>query len=376
MTDWHGNRSNESYTYKRVAWLPNTSSHLQEFETYGNITQGSVELSAFTDTKASCQFDFEGGNPPDTTDLVRIYYSFVDDSGNEESVPLGTFFVNYGSVTYYRDGDTLIERGSVNGASTLTVLLDRKLTAPLTIPAGTDCIWYANTFVKSSYLKTNEPVSNGILTKSAHTFEPGDSYLTVLNWLLSTANYQAAYPDPYGTIVIAQYVAPEARPVTATFADDSHSIMLPEVEMANDWYETPNYVGLMYQAEDECLTAVAILESGSPASSASRRRYVDMYEQVDEISGATQANRIANLEALAKQRLIDNASEIEKVTFTHAYVQITPNDAVQIDYSGMSWKGNITDMSIDLQPSTQCTTKLRRFVPNTFIVRTAGEAIW
>ena len=377
MTDWHGNRSNESYTYKRVVWSPGSPEHLQEFETYGNITDGSIELAAFTDAKASCKFAFDGGNPPDTTDLVRIYYSFTDDNGDSESVPLGTFFVNYGGVTYYRDGDTLIERGSVDGVSTLSVLLDKKVGYPYTIDANTDCIQAANELVKSLNLNTNEPESNGVTAKTAHTFKPDDSYLTVVNWLLSTANYQSVYPDPYGNVIMSQYESPETRPITATFADDSRSIMLPEVEMANDWQDTPNVVRLYYQTDTECLQAKASLDYGSSASLASRGgREVTLVESIDELTGANQAARIANLEALAEQKLIDNASEIEKVTFTHAYIQMQPNDAIQIDYSGMTWRGNVTNMEIDLSPSTQCTTNLRRFVPNTLTITTDGGAAW
>lgn len=376
MTEWRGNRAGESYTYRRVLWAPDTPNHLTEVETYGNVVKGTVEMSAFTDTKAACTFEFEGGAAPDTTDLVRIYYSFTDDHGDSESVPLGTFFVNAGGVTYYRDGDTLIERGTVSGSSTLTVLIDKKLGYPYTIAAGTNCVNKANALVKSLKLKTNSPVSNGVVTKSAHTFEPDDSYLTVVNWLLETANYQSVYPDPYGTVIIAQYQSPESRPVTASFADDEHSIMLPEVDMANDWADTPNVVRLCYETDAECLKAVASLDMGSTASLASRGREVTLYESVSELDGASQASRITNLRKLAKQRLIDNASEIEKVTFTHAYIVMQPNDAVQIDYSGTVWRGNITDMSIDLSPSTQCTTKLRRFVPNTLTITTTGGAVW
>lgn len=377
MTEWRGNRAGESYTYKRVRWEPGMPDHLGEFETYGNITGGRVELSAFTDLKASCTFDFEGGTQPDTTDLVRIYYSFTDDHGDSASVPLGTFFVTVGDVVYYRDGDALIERGSVTGSSTLSVLLDKKLGAPYTVAANTNCVDAANALVKSFDLKTNEPTSNGTVTKSAHTFEPDDSYITVVNWLLSTANYQACYPDPYGNVMIVPYVAPESRPVTQTFADDEHSIMLPEVGLANDWYETPNVFKVYHENDDECLWASASMDYGSRASLASRGgREVTMVESVDELDGASQAARIANLKAIAEQRLIDNASEIEKVTFTHAYIVMQPNDAVQIDYSGTTWKGNVTDMTIDLSPSTQCETHLRRFVPNTLTITTDGGAAW
>ena len=257
MTDWFGNRAKEQYTYKRVKWNPGQPDHFGEMESYGYITSGSVELAAFTDLKASCKFTFEGGTPPDTTDLVRIYYSFVDDSGNQAETAIGTFFVSYGDISYIRDRDVLTESGSANGASTLSVLIDKKLGAPYTIATGTDCVGTANTLITGFGLPTNSPTSPGTLTTSAHTFEPDDSWLTVVNWLLTSANYQAVYPDPFGTIMVVPYVDPEKREVVATFKDDAKSIMLPEVEMANDWFDTPNVVRVYYQTDTECLAASA-----------------------------------------------------------------------------------------------------------------------
>ena len=378
MTDWFGNRAKETYTYKRVKWAPGQSGHFGEMESYGTIVGGSVELAAFTDAKASCKFSFEGGTPPDTTDLVRIYYSFVDDNGESAETAIGTFFVSYGDIEYVRNGDTLMERGSADGASTLSVLIDRKLGAPYTVDSGTDCVDAANTLVTGFGLPTNSPTSPGTLTTSAHTFEPDDSWLTVVNWLLTSANYQAVYPDPFGTVMIVPYVDPESRDVAATFRDDAQSIMLPEVELANDWYETPNVVRVYYQTDDECLAASASLVSGSRASLAGRgQREVTMVEQVDELSGASQSTRIGNLKKYAKQKLIDNSAEIEKVTFTYAFIDgIRPNDAIAIEYSDMTWKGNVTNMQISLSPSTKCTTKLRRFVSNSLVITTTGGAVW
>lgn len=378
MTDWYSNRAREQYTYRRVKWDPGNADHFGEMEAYGNITSGSVELAAFTDTKASCSFSFEGGTPPDTTDLVRIYYSFVDDEGNSAECALGTFFVTYGDVGYTRNGDALKESGGAEGSSVLSTLIERKLGAPYTIASGTDCVSAAQTLVQGFGLLTNQPSSPGITTQTAHTFEPDDSWLTVVNWLLSSANYQACYPDPYGTVMMVPYVDPEARAITATFRDDDRSIMQPEVTMANDWRETPNVARLYYQTDDECLAASASMVSGARASLAGRGgREVTLVESVDELEGATQADRIANLKAMAKQRLIDQSSEIEKVTLTHAYLDgIVPNSAIAIEYSDMTWKGNVTDMQITLSPSTQCQTQLRRFVPNSLTVTTTGGAVW
>lgn len=375
---WYGNRANERYTYRRVKWAPGTASHFGELESYGNITSGSVELAAFTDTKASCSFAFEGGTPPDTTDLVRVYYSFMDDDGTEYDTAIGTFFVTYGDVQYTRDGDTLKESGSAEGSSVLSALIERRLGAPYTVDSGTDCVNAAVTLVEGFGLPTNHPDSPGTLTTSAHTFEPDDSWLTVINWLLTSANYQACYPDPYGNVMMVPYVDPEARAISYTFKDDSHSIMRPEVQMANDWRETPNVARLYYSTDDECIAASASMVSGARASLAGRGgREVTLVESVDELEGATQADRLDNLKAMARQRLIDQSAEIEKVTLTHAYIDgIVPNSAIAIEYSDLTWKGNVTNMQIDLAPSTQCQTQLRRFVPNSLTITTDGGVLW
>ena len=378
MTDWHGNRANESYTYRRVKWSPGNPDHFSEGEEYGNITSGSVELAALTDLKASCTFSFEGGTPPDTTDMVRIYYSFDDDEGSHAETVLGTFFISCDDIDYTRDGDRLITRGSADGSSVLSVLLDRELGAPYAEPEGIDCIEEAVAIIEGFGLRTNSPESPGTKLKTSHTFKSDDSWITVVNYLLTSANYQAAYPDQYGTVVISPYIEPEYRTVTATFRDDERSIMYPEVGMQNEWSEIHNVVRLCFQNDDECIAASASLVSGSKASLESRGwREKTLTEDVTELDGDTQADRLANLKDMARKKLVDNASEIEKVTFTHAFISgMQPNDAVSIEYSDMTWKGNVTNMQITLGVSTPCTTKLRRFVTGSLEIVTDGGILW
>lgn len=381
MADWYGNRAGETYTYRRVIWSPGNPEHFQEAGDYGNVTKGSAELSAFSDLKASCSFEFEGGAAPDTTDLVRIYYSFADDHGQTESVPVGTFFVEYGEVAYTGDTEQgLLASGKADGSSVLSVLLNARLGAPYTIDANTDAVAMAQAIVEGFGLITNSPDSPQYMTAAAHTFEADDSWLTVVNWLLTncTPRYQAVYPDALGQVIITPYVAPEKRAVAVTFKDDQQSIMLPEVSVENDWQQTPNVCRLTYQDDAECLAAAAFNNSGSKASLDARGgRELTLVEEVNELDGATQADRIANLESMARQKLVDQSSEIERVTLTHAYLKdLQPNDAVGIDYSGTAWQGNITNMEIDLEASTPCQTTIRRFVPNDLDITTSGGAVW
>lgn len=379
MTDWYGNRRRERYTFRRVKWdwdgVKAGPDHFKEGTDYGNVTGGSVSLAAFTDAKASCSFDFIGGEPPDTTDLVRIYYSFEDDDGNEASIVLGTFFVEYGSTVYESANGGLIAKGTVEGTSVLAALLNRKLGAPYTVEAGEDAIAKANGIIKGLGLFTNDPDGSYIIS-AAHTFEPEDSYMTVVNWLLSSANYRAAYPNAKGTVIIAP--AQSEGGVAVTFRDDERSIMLAEVTQENDWQATPNVARLNYESDDESLFAVAYNRSGNRASLDARGgRELTFAETVTELEGATQADRIAALKEMAKQRLLDQSTEIEKATLTHALIEnMGPNVAVAIEYSGKRWSGNIVNMDISLEASTPCTTKLRRFISAALELDTEGGAIW
>lgn len=379
MTDWYGNRRDEAYTFRRVKWDWDGEQagpdHLKEGADYGNVTRGSVSLATFTDAKASCSFDFIGGEPPDTTDLVRIYYSFKDDAGAVGKLMLGTFFVEYGETVYEAANGGLIAKGTVEGTSVLAALMNRKLGAPYTVEAGVDAISEAVSIVEQLGLYTNNPQGSYAIT-AAHTFEPDDSYMTVVNWLLSCANYRAAYPNAAGTVMIAPAIEPSG--VSVTFRDDERSIMLAEVTQENDWQATPNVARLNYQSDEESLFAVAYNRSGNRASLDARGgRELSFTETVTELEGATQADRVEALKAMAKQRLLDQSTEIEKATLTHALIDgMSPGVAVAINYSGKAWSGTIVNMDITLEASTPCTTKLRRFVGSTLKIDTEGGAVW
>lgn len=377
---WLGNRAGERFTYRRVRWTPNDpATHFSEAEEYGNITRGTIELAAFTDAKASCSFDFEGGTAPDTVDLVRVYYSFTDDGGDSENLCLGTFFVNYGDVSYTESGGSLVPSGTVEGESVLSVLLDKKLGAPYTVAAGTDCVAEAQSIIENLGLPTNQPESPAIETQSAYTFEPDDAVITVVNWLLGQAGYRACWPNAYGAVQLAPYQdASQSEPV-ATFRDDENSIMLPEVSVENDWASIPNVARLSFANDEEALYAVASLDSGNRASLAARGgRELTLQEEISDLQGATQADRIAELEALAVQRLTDNSREIERVTLQHALIPgIEPNASIAVDYSGTVWTGSVTNVSISLETSAPCTTKTRRFIaPQSLTITTEGGVSW
>lgn len=372
MIDLFGNRANETYTYRRVSWPG-----FVEGADLGNVTAGSVELSAFSDLKATCRFAFEGGEEPGTSDLVRIYYSFNDDSGEYAEYCIGTFFIGYANTTYRLDGDSLIASGNVSGWSTLKALQDVRLGYAYTVQSGTQPIAKAIQLIQGIGLPVNTSDESSYTLSSDHTFDPNDTLLTVVNWLCTAADYQAPYPDAYGTLQITRYVDPSERSVVATFQDGERGIMLPDVEVENDWEETPNVFKVYYQTDSLAIHAEARNVSGSNASLDRRGgRELSQSESVSELSGATVSAKRTNLAKIAKTRLLSNSQEIERVQLSHPYIPLVANDAVRVEYADRTWSGNVQNMRIDLSPSTKCDTTIRRFIPSSIKVTTSSAVDW
>ena len=376
MTDLLGNRHQETYSYRKVDW-----STWQDGEDLGNVMDGSIELSAFSDLKVSGSFTYKG-EAPEQDSIVRIYYSFLDDDGNKARYPLATLIVCYADRTLTADYEMgecagLVADGTADCCSVLKILQDRLCGMPFTVSANTNPVQKAIELITSLGLR----VVSGDLPRYAlandHTFEPSDSYLTVVNWLLAAADYQSVIPDANGRCQITRYVPPESREVVWTFRNDGDSIMYPEVREENDWQSTPNVVKAYYEDDACAIYAESSNVSGSRASLDSRGgRALDRYESVSELEGSTAAEKLEDLKAYAEKVLLDSSNEIERVTVSHPYVPIKQGDAVRVEYADRVWQGTIQNMPIRLAPSTRCDTLVRRFTAPSIQVETVGGIVW
>lgn len=373
MADYTTNRHAERFTYKRVSWA-DFATQDRELGEYASITGGTIDYGAYTTLKATASLNYTG-DAPDTTDLLRVYYSFTDAYGTRsEERALGTFLVGYGSVQNLPAGGKLLQTGTVSGYSTLKVLEDRLCGLPLTIPAGTDPVQYAASLIRSVGLRVNvQQDASGTLT-APHTFEPEDSCLTVVNWCLTNnpmRQYQSAFVDGYGVVQVQPYQDPTARTPVWTFRDDASSIMLPSVSEENEWQTSANVVRLYHESDTEAMWASAENASGSRASLSSRGgRETTYYEEVDEIAD------LDALKALAVTRLRDRSAEIERVSLTHAFVPIGAGDAIRIEYADRSWSGTVQNMNVTLAPSAQCATQIRRAVSAALAINVDGAVLW
>lgn len=368
---WTTDRRNERFSYSRVSYPD-----LQEMGEYGDIKGGSVDYTAFSPIKATCSFDFEG-DEPDTVDCVRITYSFDDAGGIHNDVMLGTFLCQYGDVSYKDCGGELVASGTAEGSSLLSVAANRVIGYPLTVPAGTNAIDKARNMLALGQdrdglgLKVVRDTSDYVL-QSPHVFKPDTTYLEAVNWLLSAAGFASADVLPTGEIALRRYVEPSRKVTTYTFANNAESIMYRGVREEIDYMTSPNVVRMSYEDDNVSVSAVAKAESGSRNSLKARgNREITLYEEVTELGDG---DKLELLKAMALKKLLDNGSDILKLSWSHAYVPIMCGDAVTVEYGGRKWDMNITNMSVSLAPSCKTDTKGRTFINSSIVTSVEGAA--
>ena len=355
----------ESFAFRRVTWPG-----FQEAEDYQMFTGGRLSLSALSELRAQGSLDFSGESLLDEHDLVRVYYRFTDELGETAQFALGTFFLNVGDPTL--EGSEIT--GSVDLESVLRVAIKGEYGRYYTVKAGTNAVAKAAEIIESLGLRTNKPASSYVLAKDA-VYEPNQCWLDIVNDLLGMAGYASAWPDAYGVVQMAPYVEPTAREPSWLFDDGKRSIMLPEVVVTDNTEDTVNAVRLTYQTEEESLWASAVNnDRNSEASIACKGYEVTYTETVNELSGDTKEERLANLKAKARQMLLDKSSGVEHVKWKHPWVPLIPNDAAGIDYlmASLNWRGAIASQEIEIGDHCEVESDARRFIRSGFEITEEG----
>lgn len=388
-----GNRHKEHFIFKKVEW-----GNYQEHGSYDYITEGEIEQAADTELKMVCSLKFEGYEIPDVNDLIRIYYVFNDDDNVEFKHALGTFFVSYADVSYVDTIGGMKASGKLSGLSVLSVLKNVLSGAPVTIKAGSNAVYTASQICRSYGLNVNAEPSSFALGFD-HTFEAGVSILEVVNWLLEAASFLPAFPDEMGVVQMlsldtynlrdydteALYPYPSIYPEEKLFpagednrrgyyfANDDKSIMLPEVAQSSNWQTTPNVVRLLYNLDDACIVAYALNEEGSKASLANRGgREITYFKEVSNLGSGDKRQLMYDM---AVRILKELSTDIEVVQFKHAYVPLLIYDPVSIKFSDLEWTGKLDNIVIDLSPSAECQTKIKRVIEQDIRISSGAEVL-
>lgn len=376
MANWHGNRRNEQFTYTTVGFGDWT-----EKENYEYMTGGSLELSEDSQLKVTGNFDFKGSTLPPVNDLVRVYYSFIDPNNEFVKIPLATLFMSYSTLKMKESELGITSAGSLTGSSVLKILENDKYGAPYTVKANSNAIWKAQDMIRSRGLRVNYLPSDKVLTAD-HTFAPGSSYLDMVNWLCGIADYNPCFPDANGIVHLTPKKKKDHIIVSnsvKTYANNSESIMYPEIDNTNSWSDAPNIVKLLYNTDASCIVAEAMNMSGSKASLDKTGNRKNVYfEEIGELANGNIQNGLIEK---AKKILKEKSCDVEVTTLSHAYSPresgepINLFDVIQVNYSNMEWIGTVSNISISLKPSIKTQTKVKQKLEDGLVIETNTEVI-
>lgn len=347
----------------------------QEGEDLWQVTGGKLEMSAFSDLKVSGTLDFTGFSVPDSRDLVRVYHAYSTPDGDVLR-PLATLGF---SVSEQKMNGPVVS-GTMECQSVLARLSSRKYGAPFTVTAGTQAVQLAVQLAESVGLRVNNPDPSAYTVRGGFTIERSKaSYLAVVNRLLDVAGYASAWVDAYGVVQFTPYVEPTERELSLVLSD-SGGVMYPELVQRGEWADTPSTVRLFYETEEEILSATASnVDPSSPSSVPYRGYEVTHDEEVQELEGETQADRLAALEAKALAVLVEKTSNVEYVEGSCMYSDaLAPNNALGVEYAaaGLSWRGAVTNVGLSLSKSLKADFKARRFVRQEMLTEVTSEVVW
>lgn len=250
------------------------------------------------DLKANCNVP----NPNyDVIDYKKHYikpYLKINESGTWKEYPLGVFLLNSPKRSD-DDGGVIRE---VDAYDRLVILKDAKLVYPLTLKphstdgwAGTvrDLLTGNYSELQLQYYSFGDPFlasqvnitpSPPVPSARGRNFKMGETWLSVLNQLLSAAGNTSLHCDSNGILRSETYVVPSSIPEKFTYIDDHTSIIFTKADEEIDTFETANVFIAVQMADsggNQLVARYFNFNDGAPSSVPEQGRYIVDYQEVD-----------------------------------------------------------------------------------------------
>lgn len=311
--------------------------------------------------------------------FLRVFLDAEWSDGVTVEVPLGTFI----PVVPSRSVSNGRSRHSVKLYGRLQELLDDSFSSPVTIPSGTNAVEYAASVCRgvgleviadSSDYKTTNVRMYGVGADQNNS-EVGTTKLDCVNDLLSLANFRAAMTDEMGRVLLKRYRDPADMPISWSFEEGPNAKFVGEFEEERDYTSAANHVIVRYGSLGDGTGKVVVGEAwdtdpDSDLSTVSRGRTITTaYTYQDLPEGSTDAEMSAYANARAATLLKTAQSIIRRETFTHTYVPVGINQAINIDFptGGVSGRFQVRTQTLSLVGGCpiQCEARIfRRRVSN------------
>lgn len=321
LTAQHGTRT-MSYRYDR---LSEANVYIEPADW---VTVGTVANNALADIKRTAKFTvLDRGTINYLKDRIRPWACLHMPDGGRVEWPQGVFLLSTPGRRLTLDGVVTRE---VAAYDQLKALTDDKVVDRYSIAAG---VLYTAAIATLTAGYASSIIPSALTLPAAMEWEPGTTYLRILNDLLAAINYESAWFDENGRLVCRPYQSPAVRSSEYTYAANELSVIAGAVDQALDLFDIPNkWVLNVSEADRPALTGTYTNTStSSPTSTASRgRTIVDFRTEQDAADQAT-------IDAKAARLGFEASQVFEVVKFTTAAMPMHSNaDVLTLSIPGLA----------------------------------------
>lgn len=315
MIDWHKSMSR---TYKFYKVDPHT---WKDDEPIDDVESCTINRDETVETLGSATIDA-------TSELDECYiriYLVINQNGNIEEFPLGTFLVQTPSVGF--DG----KKRDVS-MDAYTPLIELKESLP---PIGYSLLKDSNIMETAYYIcrehmrapvvqaKSNEKLYSDFVSNT------NDTWMLFITDLVANAKFKPVL-DELGRLLFEPIQDIGALQHVWTYTDNNSSILYPDITDQRDLYGIPNVVEVIYSTESGCLySKVVNNDDNSPISTINRGREIVHRDTNPKFSGMPTQEM---LDDYAVQLLRTLSCLEHKITYSHGYCPVRVGDCVMLDY--------------------------------------------
>lgn len=302
---------------------------------------------------AAGQSNFFSGNSVPHSDE----YEIVVPPSRRVEWSLGVFLLATPGRTLVSGSHTMRD---VEAYDQLLVLRDSKVVDRFTHPVGTRYTDTIRSIVTTNALTANITPS-ATVAQTAMEWEPGTSYLAILNDLLGAINYEGAFFDEDGVLVARPYLLPTQRPSGYTYATDSTSVIEGDIVQTIDLFDVPNRWALTKSEADAPPISSTYTNSAanSPTSTVNRGRVIVDFRTDDQA-----ADQLA-LDARVARIAFEASQVYETIEFDTAIMPIHQHaDVVDVvvPLLGVGYRFTEQSWTLPLKEGGTMSHKLRRMV--------------
>lgn len=343
------------FTY-RYELLDANNQHKADLTT---VREATVRYDALADVKRGATFTLtDDGSIDYLRDRIRPYVRLAMPDGGYVEWPQGVFLL----TTPPRD---VTEAGEVTrqieAYDQLQVLIDTTTDDRYTVAAGTNYIAAVAALLTAAGVSTQNLTPTSLTLPATRDWEPGTTYLQIVNDLLQAINYRSLWFDELGWAIAQPYVSPADRAAEYIYRDDGLSVMFRAKRATLDLWRVPNkWVAVVSQPDRPVLRSVYVNSNpASPTSTVSRGRTICApIESVDVPDQAT-------LDAYVARRAYEDSQVYEHVTWYSGPMPIHSDSDVYIledSKLGMSAKFVETSWELPLVAGGRMRHEARRVV--------------